>query len=154
MSERLERACVACGKPTAVNNIEGGYCEAGSDLACALWQLDEARAEAKRWRDDYIAVADAVGMVGWAEGQGPAQIASVEELVACARAGASALLSLEEWQEAAAMACETPLAGCDCHGCSYAREKAREARWQAAGFEPVSEERRAENLLVNLGIAK
>lgn len=41
-----------------------------------------------------------------------------------------------------------------CDKCSDDRVKAHEARLQAAGFEPVSEERRAENLLVNLGIAK
>ena len=34
------------------------------------------------------------------------------------------------------------------------REEMREQRLRAKGFEPVSEERRAENLLVNLGIAK
>ena len=124
MSGDRGKLCRAGGKPTCAGEDFNGPCVYDSDLACALWQLDEARAEAKRWRDDYIAVADAVGMVGWADGQGPAQVASAEELVACARAGASALLSLEEWQEAASMACETPLAGCDCHGCSYAREKA------------------------------
>jgi len=34
------------------------------------------------------------------------------------------------------------------------REEMREQRMREKGFEPVSEERRAENLLVNFGIAK
>lgn len=44
MTSRIERTCAACGKPTAVDNIENDYCEEGSDLACALWQRDELRA--------------------------------------------------------------------------------------------------------------
>lgn len=29
---------------------------------------------------------------------------------------------VEEWKENASKACETPVDGCDCSGCSYARE--------------------------------
>jgi len=36
--------CVACGKPTCVGEDFGGPCVHDSDLACALWQRDDALA--------------------------------------------------------------------------------------------------------------
>lgn len=72
---------------------------------------------------DFIKVADALGLVSTDDTGRIGAVASVEEAVAEAKQAARALARQPELFEAMSMACENPPAGCDCAGCSYAKEK-------------------------------
>jgi hypothetical protein len=74
-------------------------------------------------RRDFVLVADALGLVSTDDTGRIGAVAPVEEVVKEARLAASALAKQAELFESLSMACETPPEGCDCAGCSYAREK-------------------------------
>jgi hypothetical protein len=87
---------------------------------CALRQAEQERDEARR---AFVLVAEAFGLVSTDDTGRIGQVASVDEVVAHAKEAAAALSKWEEVQESLLMACEDPRAGCECPGCSYAREK-------------------------------
>ncbi len=72
---------------------------------------------------DFIKVADALGLVSTDDTGRIGAVTSVEDVVEHARKATAALARQPELFEAMSMACENPPAGCDCAGCSYAKEK-------------------------------
>jgi hypothetical protein len=83
---------------------------------CLRAELDEARRH-------FVLVAEAFGLVSTDDTGRIGEVASVDEVVTHARECASAFAQREEIVEALIMSCETPPPGCQCAGCSYAREK-------------------------------
>ncbi len=72
---------------------------------------------------DFVKVADALGLVSTDDTGRIGAVASVEDVVAQARKATAALARQPDMFESLSMACENPPEGCDCAGCSYAKEK-------------------------------
>lgn len=107
--ERDELSHKLKGEAAHIKSLEGL-------LVDAVRERDEARR-------DFVRVADALGLVSTDDTGRIGAVAPVEEVVKEARLAASALAKQAELFESLSMACETPPEGCDCAGCSYAREK-------------------------------
>lgn len=125
--------CIKCDRELAV------YC--GPCMDAVRDEADKLRADlnvedddltlaAKRWeaeyhraRADFIALADALGMVSRDDTGRIGMVASVEEAVYAAVEAVRKANKWDDVQESLDMACENPPPNCECPGCSYAREK-------------------------------
>jgi hypothetical protein len=91
---------------------------------CPVGVAVRERDEARR---DFVRVADALGCVSTDDTGRAGALASVEEVVEQARKAQKCFDLWEDVHAASFMACENPPTGCDCAGCSYAREKGGDA---------------------------
>jgi hypothetical protein len=82
-------------------------------------ERDEARA-------DFLRVAEGLGMVNADDTGRIGEVASADELVEHAREAQRRWMQWDEMEEYSMMACENPPTGCECNGCSLAREKSKE----------------------------
>jgi len=89
-------------------------------MRATLTRVLRERDEARR---DFVRVADALGCVSTDDTGRAGALASVEEVVEQARKAQKCFDLWEDVHAASFMACENPPTGCDCAGCSYAREK-------------------------------
>lgn len=87
---------------------------------CAAAQLARERDDA---RADFLAVAEALGCVSTDDTGRIGAVRSVDELVEHAREAQRRWMHWDELEESFLMACQNPPEGCDCEGCSLAREK-------------------------------
>lgn len=87
-------------------------------------ERDDALAEAERWRNAHHEAC--VRLQAHDCGEEYALLGASAE--AAERKVASLTKQIEQMLDDGLMACETPPNGCECSGCSYARERAKEGR--------------------------
>lgn len=127
----VERVVRERDEALARYTFRGGYIE--DDSGDRWWsssllkrteeERDEALAKASRAEKNFASVAEALDLADRPEGQGGIQVAPAEEIVEFARKAMRRYNQWDDVSESLSMACETPATGCECAGCSYAREK-------------------------------
>jgi hypothetical protein len=97
-------------------------CDRELSVYCGLC-VDAIYAERDAARAEFIALADALGMVSRDDTGRIGMVASVEEAVYAAVEAVRKANKWDDVRESLDMACENPPPNCECPGCSYAREK-------------------------------
>lgn len=120
--EERERARQACNAYWHDLMRIGSLCEQTDD-EYPLKAVERTVREFAQFRRDFVRVADALGLVSADDMGRIGAIASVEDIVTEARLAAKALAREPDLYTSLRMSCEEPPTGCECAGCSYARER-------------------------------
>jgi len=120
--EERERARQACNAYWHDLMRIASLCEQTAD-EYPLKAVERTVREFAQSRRDFVRLADALGLVSTDDTGRIGAIASVESIVARARLAAKALAREPDLYESLRMSCEEPPTGCECAGCSYARER-------------------------------